>query len=865
MKNAHKTVFPLSDRFFSELNYRLYAAIILLLVTIVNPSLNAQEDLRSDIDSIYYSDAGLPLRITNIQLLLDPQDSLFFTPERGYAYHKLGLLFNSAKRYPEAIEVTQEAARIREALPDIDRNDLNNSLFNISVYLRKMGRAAEGEPYLKKIRTYASNDKFYYKALNSLANLKADKGDYFTALSYLDTLIQTVDRDEFADIFINANKNGLRVYSEMPQLEKHFVEIEQLQNTLQSYALSAEEMISANINLGIIYSRLNDNEQAIESYLKVQEGYRLHEDSIGLGQLYTNLGIQYSILKQYDQARFYYDAALRYADQATRADVYDNQGFYLFLGEPTQQLILYQQAINTSLGQELEVVDVNYLPELSLIENTAHELDVLFFLIDKATAWVACYEKEEKEEYLIHAQETLYLIDKLVSSIRLDSEHQQSKLFWINNGVDSYVLAVKVCFLLNDPAAAFYFMERNKSLLLLENLEKANQLETKFLQTSSLGEAIEKHVSEHANLVEFILNEEEGFGLFATEGNTHFFELKDVPVLLTDISRLKKMLARPFEEKEEFDAFDQLSNIIFTQLFPLEAALNQLEGKKLIVIPDYELHSLPFEILTTQRSEQAFDKDYLIRTTELSYLHSCSVYQQISGSDAESEHSMIGFVPTIFKNDTLADLRRSETEMKEIATFFPSELMLRERATKAVFMESLGRYSIIHINSHAGYSQNSTPWLSFYDQQIGLTELANSPNYSNLIILDACKSALGEQELGEGIMSLARAFFYGGSASVIASQWQVNERSSGEIFKAFYENIKAGESKSQALHHAKLAYLASHQLGQLSPYYWASFTLTGDAGHLALKGNSYWLKILSIGLGILLLLVFGRYFLKTNR
>ena len=224
---------------------------------------------------------------------------------------------------------------------------------------------------------------------------------------------------------------------------------------------------------------------------------------------------------------------------------------------------------------------------------------------------------------------------------------------------------------------------------------------------------------------------------------------------------------------------------------------------------------------------------------------------------------MIGFVPTIFQDKTLPNLYLSEVEMKKIAAFFPCQLILREKATKNLFIESLNKYNIIHINSHAGYSKNSTPWLSFYDQKVSLDELYTYKNNSNLVILDACKSGLGNQELGEGIMSLSRGFFYSGTSSVIASQWKENEKSSGAIFNEFYKNIKKGESKSQALHHAKLNYLQSSQLTQLSPYYWASLTLTGDAGIVPIKVEHSWVKTLVILLGFLFAFILGKkYFSK---
>jgi CHAT domain-containing protein len=71
---------------------------------------------------------------------------------------------------------------------------------------------------------------------------------------------------------------------------------------------------------------------------------------------------------------------------------------------------------------------------------------------------------------------------------------------------------------------------------------------------------------------------------------------------------------------------------------------------------------------------------------------------------------------------------------------------------------------------------------------------------------------------------LTRAFIYAGSPSVISTLWQVDDRASYELMQAFYENLRAGQSKGEALRRAQLATLAKYP----HPYFWAAYQLTGE-------------------------------------
>ena len=116
-----------------------------------------------------------------------------------------------------------------------------------------------------------------------------------------------------------------------------------------------------------------------------------------------------------------------------------------------------------------------------------------------------------------------------------------------------------------------------------------------------------------------------------------------------------------------------------------------------------------------------------------------------------------------------------------------------------------------------------------------------------MAVLSACNTGVGELVQGEGVMSLARAFAYAGCASLVMSQWEVLDATNPAIMQMFYEQLKQGSTKSAALRHAKLTYLANSPSSLASPYLWGSMIHIGDNSPTYQDNKKYWiLGIISV-------------------
>jgi CHAT domain-containing protein len=164
-------------------------------------------------------------------------------------------------------------------------------------------------------------------------------------------------------------------------------------------------------------------------------------------------------------------------------------------------------------------------------------------------------------------------------------------------------------------------------------------------------------------------------------------------------------------------------------------------------------------------------------------------------------------------------------------------------------------YGIIHLATHAEYlpGKPEQSYIQLWDGQLQLEQLRqlglNKPPVE-LLVLSACRTALGDQENELGFAGLAAQ---AGAKSVLGSLWYVSDEGILALITEFYQQLKQTPLKAEALRRAQLAMLKGQvglQAGKLvtssgsfplppqlarrenmnlrHPYYWSAFTLIGN-------------------------------------
>ena len=192
--------------------------------------------------------------------------------------------------------------------------------------------------------------------------------------------------------------------------------------------------------------------------------------------------------------------------------------------------------------------------------------------------------------------------------------------------------------------------------------------------------------------------------------------------------------------------------------------------------------------------------------------------------------------------DILPRLPFTRREAKGILSLGPS---VQNRAAldfdanrKAALGEALSDYRFVHFATH-GFLNDAHPdlsglVLSLVDREgrrqegfLSSGDVFNLKLSADLVVLSGCRTALGRQMKGEGVVGLARAFMYAGTSRVLASLWKVDDAATAALMTHLYEAMLVRDlPPAQALRQAQLA--VAREKRWRDPYYWAAFQLQGD-------------------------------------
>ncbi len=249
------------------------------------------------------------------------------------------------------------------------------------------------------------------------------------------------------------------------------------------------------------------------------------------------------------------------------------------------------------------------------------------------------------------------------------------------------------------------------------------------------------------------------------------------------------------------------------------------QPRELLVVPHDALHYLPFQSLMSG------PRRFLLQDVPLYYYTSASLMQFTRAKVQAGPPSFFSLGNPDFRDLTLS-LPYARREAQGITGLFPgTTLVTGDAATKTALRDATRTHTILHLATHAEFDEDDPLGSSLLlagplggENRLEVQEVFGLDLHASLVVLSACETGLGKLSRGDEVTGMLRAFIYAGAPSVITTLWQVNDRASYELMKQFYQNLKGGANKAEALRTAQLAIMQKYP----QPYYWAAYQLTGE-------------------------------------
>ncbi len=653
-------------------------------------------------------------------------------------------------------------------------------------YLAKNFSAAK--PYFNRLLTLL--DSIDERQISSF-----DLSMKFTALEYLGNIARREGKNEVAKQYYNRilkyyeNKpEGLeeRMYgvkyrlSRIYEGEKNF----QKANMLQKEALAFYKSESSNTrnlnNLKSNYQALIKNYLFQDSldialqYLEESRPFYKEEDPF-LKEKYLLYADVYAAKKDYEKAEAYLNEALE-ATKTYRnhqkhqdiAEIYARFGkLHLKQYDFEKSLEYYQQAL-MQLSTQFDDKELTKNPDPRQVFS---KLELVKILKQKLEALQSHFQTNKKDpDALQIALTTSYTIIETLDLLRPEFESKFDKQFLISEMYPVFYSMVSVAYQLYQATGdikyiedGFYFIEKSKSILLLEAMHNARannfgdipedilnkeqqyraniihlekqvfdkgedkivldslfrlknqyydfitEIEQQYPRyynlkynnkVASLTDA-QHMLDKHTGLLSYVAADTGVFTIAVQKHKASFYKISFDETLKTTIRSFYKDISNP--KVNEIDKLWASGNTIYKKL--LKVPLQEMKVNKLIILPDDILNYVPFDAL----SQDPDTSDYLIYEYQISYANSVTLFRAQQTKPKRKQNSLLAYAPRFGDIETgiqtdrsnFGPLRYNIAEAKNIANYFDGQAITGPDATIESFKIHSKTNNILHFATHA--------------------------------------------------------------------------------------------------------------------------------------------------------------------
>lgn len=643
--------------------------------------------------------------------------------------------------------------------------------------------------------------------------------------------------------------------------------------------IQEEDSAAALNNLGLAYLSLGNSEEALDDFKKVDGKNPDNPSTL------SNIGVALMRMGRFSEALGFYDKALEAAQQTgdlkVQVSTLHSIGYLdLKTGKKAAALAAWEKMGELAKGrQDLAPLRL-YTQALAQRERgdlAAAERDLEGSLrlahargdLGRESAALLELGRVEKlrgrsEPALSHLKSGVGIIESLrsrVLSADLRALYLGSKQAFYDLYIDTLMDLHREKPQAGWDAQALQISERARARSLLDLLCEIRTDRRQGAQPQPLdAAAIQRQVlGEGALLLEYSLGDEQSYLWAVSPTAVHSFTLPGRARIEQAARDFYDLVMRQDADPAAADrAARALSRLLLT---PVEGLLGD---NTLLVVSDGVLQYVPFSALPLPSAPQ---ERLLVRHRIVS-LPSAStlavlrqeihgrppaprtlailadpVFRQEDSRIAQGRHAPEAVATKRGPDAELEDLPWSKEEAEAIAGMVPEagqklEALGVDASVASATGGRLAGYRYVHFATHGlldtSHPERSGLALSRFDRNgarqegfLSLQDIYNLQLHADLVVLSACRTALGKEVRREGLIGLTRGFMYAGAARVLASLWSVEDRATSKLMAKLYRHLLVEKMPpAEALRRAQLDLAKDPRWS--SPYYWAGFSLQGE-------------------------------------
>jgi len=338
---------------------------------------------------------------------------------------------------------------------------------------------------------------------------------------------------------------------------------------------------------------------------------------------------------------------------------------------------------------------------------------------------------------------------------------------------------------------------------------------------------VERQLPANRALIEYVVGSRQiAIFVLRHDGLRAMLEPVRAADLESKITLLRDLIRRPDSAEWQLPA-GSLRHLLVD---PIEKADWLLGVNQITIVPHGFLHYLPFATLVrpTHAGNRFLIEDYVVSYLPMAGALAISSLPQPPGA------RLVALAPSVSK------LPFTSGEVRAVAAAYGrhATAIVGPKATETWFKHMAADYDVIHFATH-GFFNKANPLFSGVqlepdaqnDGRLEVYEILVLHLRAQLVTLSACETALGsgyftEIPAGDEFVGLTRAFLSAGATSVVATLWEVNDRSTAQFMQTFYGHVSE-QSPSLSLAMAQRSMLHGDN-GHRHPYYWSAFVLVGN-------------------------------------